>query len=153
MKRTDQGYIDVSGSFVRRPHPRPRQLLECRCSRALRIRTRRHSCLLSAAMCLFVARRCSQRPGRTSTRHRLAVRERDHRHRRLSTSLHVCRAAEPHPSRLWQSIHLADCAVCSFDHRMTRMTCASSLLVRMSSFEQLYATSGARITLLPPHLA
>ena len=94
------------------------------------------------------------RDGHTaSTRHRHAVRERDHHRRRLLTSLKVCHTAKPSPSRLSQSIHHADCAVCSFDHRKTRVTRALSLLVGLSSLEQLPATSGARITLLPPHLA
>ena len=87
------------------------------------------------------------------TRHHRNVRGRDLHTRRHLTSLQVCRAAEPSPSRLSQSIHPSDSAVCSFDHRKTRMTRASSLLVGLSILEQLRATSGARITLLPPHLA
>ena len=33
LKRTGQGYNCISGSFALRPHPRPRQLHDCRCSR------------------------------------------------------------------------------------------------------------------------
>ena len=88
-----------------------------------------------------------------STRRLRNVCGRDLHNRAHLTSLQVCRAAKPSPSRLCQSIHPADRTVCSFDHRKTRMTRASSLLVGLSILEQLRATSGARITLLPPHLA
>ena len=88
-----------------------------------------------------------------STRHCRNVRGRDLHTRRHLTSLKVCRAAEPSPSRLCQSIHPADRTVCSQHHMKTRMTRVLSLLMGLSSLEQLRPASGARIHLLPPHLA
>ena len=75
-----------------------------------------------------------------STHHRHAVRERDRNRRRLCTGLQVCRACRSCLSRLSQSIHPADCATCSYHQEMMRMTCASSLLVGLSSSKQLPAT-------------
>ena len=100
--------------------------------------------MLSADTCLLVARRCSQRPGRIYPSSRLAVREREQHRRRHFASLKVCRAARLCPSRLCQSIHLADRAMRSYHRRKTPTTRSSSLLVGPSSLEQLAAASGAR---------
>ena len=57
----------------------------------------------------------------------------------------MCCAARSHPSRLCQSIHRADRAVCSHHHRKTRVTRSSSLAMGPSSLEQLRAASGTRL--------
>ena len=142
----------ISGSFRLRPHPRPRQLLECR------FRKDHRFALGGIPGCSVLPCACSSLAGArnaqaASTRHQFAVRERGHHHRRRFTSLQVCRAAESSPSRLSQSIHPADSAVCSFHHRKTPTTRASSPLMRLRSLEQLPATYGARIHLLSPLLA
>ena len=89
-----------------------------------------------------------------STCHHLAVREQEHRHRRHSTSLQVCRAAKPHPSRLCQSIQPSDRSMRSHHHRKTPTTRTSSLLMGPSILEQLATASGARFhpppTSVPP---
>ena len=88
-----------------------------------------------------------------STRRCRNVRGRDLHNRAHLTSLQVCRAAKPSPSRLSQSILPADSAVCSSHHRKTPTTRTSSLLKGLGILEQLPPTYGACIHLLSPLLA